>query len=175
MKFLEVEELLSLLRERLGDSFKNGEIRSWTSGVKKVECRELWVEIDPRALPDFVKILMELDETPHAMVASAEDLGEEIAVLYHLAIYGGDFNREIQINVRVKVPKENPRLPCISHLIPGALITEQEKEEMIGVIYEDLPERRHVFLADDFPEGIYPWRRDEKGPDSLVRKLNEVR
>jgi len=173
MRILEPEEVLSLAKERLGEDFLSGEIKSWFSGVKRIECKELWLEIRPNALPKFVLMLKELDETPHSMVASAEDLGGEIQVIYHLAIYGGSFNRELQINVKVRVPKEDPRLPSISHIIPGALLTEQEKEEMIGVIYEDLPERRHVFLADDFPEGIYPWRKDEKGPQSLVRKVNE--
>ncbi|MBC7331755.1 MAG: NADH-quinone oxidoreductase subunit C [Synergistetes bacterium] len=173
MRILEPEEIISLAKERLGDEFLGGEVRSWTAGVRKVECRELWVEVKASALPKFVSLLKELDEAPHSMVASAEDIGEEIQVIYHLAIYGGSFNRELQINVKVRVPKSDPRLPSISHIIPGALLTEQEKEEMIGVVYEGLPEKRHVFLADDFPEGIYPWRKDEKGPQSLVRKVNE--
>lgn len=173
MKILGPEEIISLAKERLREDFISGEIKSWSSGVKKVECKELWFEVKPSALPKFVSMLKELDEYPHSMVASAEDVGEDIQVIYHLAIYGGEFNRELQINVKVRVPKSDPRLPSISHIIPGALITEQEKEEMIGVVYENLPERKHVFLADDFPEGIYPWRKDEKGPQSLVRKVNE--
>ncbi|MCS7232523.1 MAG: NADH-quinone oxidoreductase subunit C [Synergistetes bacterium] len=173
MKILEAKEIISLVKERLGEDFINGEIKTWNAGVKKLENKEIWLEIKPFALPRFVSILKELDEYPHSMVASAEDIGEDIQVIYHFAIYGGEFSRELQINVKVKVPKSDPRLPSISHLIPGALITEQEKEEMIGVVYENLPERKHVFLADDFPEGIYPWRKDEKGPQSLIRKVNE--
>lgn len=173
MRLLTPEEILSLAKERIGDNFINGDIKRWTAGVKKVECKELWIEMKAEALPDFVMLLKELDDSPHSMAASAEDLGEEIAVIYHVSIYSGEFNREIQINVKVKVPKSNPRLPSISHLIPGALVTEQEKEEMIGVVYDNLPERRRVFLADDFPHEIYPWRKDEKGPQPLVRKVNE--
>ncbi len=173
MRILDVQEMMSFFKEKLGENLISCELRSWTAGLKKVECKEIWLEIKPNVLPDFVKLLKELDEAPHSLVASAEDLGDDIAVIYHLSVYSGEFNREIQINVRVKVPKSDPRLPSISHLIPGALITEQEKEEMIGVIYEDLPERRHVFIADDFPRDIYPWRKDEKGPQSLIRKVNE--
>jgi hypothetical protein len=30
-----------------------------------------------------------------------------------------------------------------------------------------------VFVADDIPQGIFPWRRDETGPAKLVRNLHE--
>jgi membrane-bound hydrogenase subunit beta len=34
---------------------------------------------------------------------------------------------------------------------------------MIGVIVDGIPDGRRIFLPDDFPEEVYPWRKDEKG------------
>jgi len=46
---------------------------------------------------------------------------------------------------------------------------------MLGVTIKGIPDSRRVFLTDDFPEGVYPWRKDEKGPRKLIRNLHEVK
>ena len=39
----------------------------------------------------------------------------------------------------------------------------RENQEFLGIIFEGIPDPRRLFLPDDFPEGIYPLRLDEKG------------
>ena len=34
---------------------------------------------------------------------------------------------------------------------------------MTGADVRGLKDKRHLFLTPDFPEGVYPWRRDETG------------
>ena len=38
------------------------------------------------------------------------------------------------------------------------------RQEMMGVEVVGIPDNRRLFLPEDFPEGIYPWRTDEKRP-----------
>jgi membrane-bound hydrogenase subunit beta len=60
--------------------------------------------------------------------------------------------------------------------MPGATFTEREKQEMLGIEVVGIPDPRRLFLPDDFPEGVYPWRKDEKGiPDSMIKNLWEVK
>ncbi len=38
---------------------------------------------------------------------------------------------------------------------------------MVGI-----PDNRRLFLPEDFPEGVYPWRTDDKGiPKDMLRVL----
>ena len=46
---------------------------------------------------------------------------------------------------------------------------------MLGVKIIGIPDSRRLFLPDDFPEGVYPWRRDETGPEKMYKNLHEVK
>ena len=46
---------------------------------------------------------------------------------------------------------------------------------MLGVVVEGIPDGRRLFLPEDFPKGVYPWRRDEKDLKKLYRNLHEVK
>ena len=58
-------------------------------------------------------------------------------------------------------------------MIPGALISERELQEMLGVKIKGIPDSRRLFLPKEIPRGVYPWRRDSKGLGKLVRNLNK--
>ena len=73
------------------------------------------------------------------------------------------------------LPKTKPEIDTISDLIPGALIAEQEKQEMLGIKVKNIPQDRRSFISDDFPKDVYPWRKDETGPKKMVRNLHEVK
>jgi membrane-bound hydrogenase subunit beta len=60
-------------------------------------------------------------------------------------------------------------------MIPGALFSEREKQEFFGITVKDIPDGRRLFLPEDFPQGVYPWRKDETGiPPEMIRNLWEV-
>ncbi len=91
-------------------------------------------------------------------------------------LYYGKHLQEISLNVGVEVPKSKPEIETICDWIPGALITEREKQEMLGVKIIGIPDSRRLFLPDDFPENVYPWRKDEqtkKEIEKLYKNLHE--
>jgi membrane-bound hydrogenase subunit beta len=45
------------------------------------------------------------------------------------------------------------------------------QELSLGVEVVDIPDGRRLFLPDDFPDGVYPWRTDETGPQDMLRVL----
>lgn len=73
----------------------------------------------------------------------------------------------------VQIPKSDPKVPTITDMIPGALFTERETQEMMGVVVENIPDQRRLFLPDDFPIGVYPWRKDETGPEKMLHVLDK--
>ena len=129
------------------------------------------MKIETGILHDAVAELISID-FPHLGVISAVDMIEEIDVLYHMTVFFGSKGSEITVSFIVSVPKEDPVVPTISDLIPGAVYSEREKQELMGIIVDGIPDQRGLFLPDDFPEGIYPWRKDDAGiRDDMVKDL----
>jgi len=51
-------------------------------------------------------------------------------------------------------------VPSITEIIPGANWAEREFRDAVGVHPEGHPDPRRLLLADDWPEGMFPLRRD---------------
>ncbi len=58
------------------------------------------------------------------------------------------------------VSEEDLKIESITDIIPGANWAEREFRDAIGVHPEGHPDPRRLLLADDWPEGVYPLRRD---------------
>jgi membrane-bound hydrogenase subunit beta len=170
------EALIEKFKSKFGELIKDSRIEVRAEGVKKKKFNLLWVRIDRKIFRDSVRFLTELSPYPHLAVVSGVDLGESIELIYHFSIYYGEHFKEISVNLSVELPKSDLHIPSICDIIPGALITEREKQEMLGVIVDNIPDSRRVFLPDDFPEGIYPWRKDDKGiSESMIKNLSEAK
>ncbi len=159
---------------RFGGQVTNVRVVEWGEGAKKVPKRSVWMTIPRDTIVDAVRELTTID-FPHLGVISAVDTGDQIELLYHMQIFFGGEHEEIEITFTVPVPKNDPHIPTISGIIPGAVYTEREKQDMIGVIVDGIPDNRRIFLPADFPENVYPWRKDEKGiPDTMIKELWKV-
>ncbi len=135
--------------------------------------RRVWFTVDKNQLKNAVRHLCKIAEHPHFSVISGYDIGKHLEMIYHFSInYASDMG-EILISMKVRVSKDDPVLPTITDLIPGALISEREMQEMLGVSIKGIPDSRRVFLHAGFPRGVFPWRRDETGPQKLVRNLHK--
>ena len=173
-KHLSPEEIVDLFTAAFGDGVKSAEIRGSSEGVKKETTKEVWIRIDRALLINAIERLIELDY-PHLGVISGSDDGEEIELLYHLFIYYGEHLGETAVILGVSLPKSDPTVPTITGLIPGALTSEREKQEMLGVTVVGIPDSRRIFLPDDFPVGVHPWRKDDKGiPAEMIKDLSET-
>ena len=190
-KLLEPQEILAALQEAAGEAWIGGRTAGWTERAKAAaeapaegaeeapapapapapEFRQVWVDVKREGLRPAVEKLIAI-HFPHFVVIAAEDRGEEIVLPYVFRIYHGKRHAEVMVTVSVHLPKAEPTVPSICDLIPGVLISEREKQEMMGVVVEGIPDGRRMFLPDDFPEGVYPWRKDETAPkEPMVRDL----
>jgi Ni,Fe-hydrogenase III component G len=193
-KLLEPQEILSALQEATGEAWLGGRTAGWTERAKPApeapaegaegavaaapaapapapEFRQVWVDVKREGLRPAVEKLIAI-HFPHFVVIAAEDRGEEIVLPYVFRLYHGKRHAEVLVTVSVHLPKAEPTVPSICDLVPGVLISEREKQEMMGVVVEGIPDGRRMFLPDDFPEGVYPWRKDETAPKApMVRDL----
>ncbi len=60
--------------------------------------------------------------------------------------------------LKVRTPREDPRVPSVSALWPSALWQERETYDMLGIRFEGHPDLRRIYLWDEF-EG-HPLRKD---------------
>ena len=173
-KKLSPEEVVKYFKDEFKTKIKDVQIRKKAAGSKKKESYSIWMKIDKSIFKPFVKHLCDL-QFPHLAVTSGNDLGKTIELIYHFTLNYGTRFGEIVLNVSVELPKSKPEIETICDYIPGALVTEREKQEMLGVKIIGIPDSRRLFLPDDFPEGMYPWRRDETGPEKMYKNLHEVK
>ena len=173
-KHLDAKGLVKYFKDEFKTKILSADIKKRTEGSKKNEIYNIWMKIDKSIFKNVIKHLCEY-QYPHLAVVSGNDYPKTIELIYHFSLdYGIDRN-EISLNISVEVPKSKPEIETICDWIPGALITEREKQEMLGVKIIGIPDNRRLFLPDDFPEGVYPWRKNEKGMEKFIRNLHEVK
>ena len=93
------------------------------------------------------------------VIATGIDSEDCFEVLYHFS------NDETGTVVTVKAfirDREHPAIESVTPLIPGAEWIEREIHDILGIEIKNHPNMRRLILADDWPEGVYPLRKDVK-------------
>jgi membrane-bound hydrogenase subunit beta len=168
MKILTPEEIVESFKSALGNNLSDSKIYQTEVAVKKNLFTSISLYVKPEGFINAVKHICELQEYPHLIVISPGDRGDIVELIYHITIYYGQHLKEISLLLSVSLPKNNLKIPDI---IPGAIYAEREVQEMMGVEVVGIPDNRRLFLPDDFPEGVCPWRQDETGPEKMLRVL----
>lgn len=118
--------------------------------------RRIFIKVDKKDLVEAIGFLKKNFNFCHLSTISGVDLGENFEVLYHLA------NENCSLTVRTLTPRNDPKVPSITGVIPGATIYEREIHDMFGIVVEGHPNLTRLVLPDDWPEGEYPLRKDWK-------------
>ena len=171
MEKLSPKEIIDSFKKELGSGFIDGQAYEREVAVKKNLYRRIWLYVKREALREAVQHLSRIQEYPHLVIISSSDLGDDVELIYHFTIYYGFHLEEISVGIRVTLSKKDMKVPTITDLIPGAIFPERETQEMMGVEVTDIPDGRRLFLVGDMPEGVYPWRKDETGPEKYLRVL----
>jgi NADH-quinone oxidoreductase subunit C len=124
----------------------------------------------PAHVPFVVKSLMDRGYTFVTSVHGVDYYPEEprLGVLYELL----DMHEVDRISVKARVSVEDPRLPTIVDLFPGADWDEREVYDLFGVVFDGHPDLRRILMPEDF-EG-HPQRRDYPiGGEPVLFTYNE--
>lgn len=83
-----------------------------------------------------------------------------------------DMFRVDRICIKTRVPLDDPRVPSVCDLWPGANHQEREIYDLFGVIFEGHPDLRRILMPEDY-QG-HPQRRDfPVGGEPVIFTYNE--
>jgi NADH-quinone oxidoreductase subunit D len=103
---------------------------------------------------DVVNAMIAADDQTSIVAITGLDLGVNLGVYYHFRNQSGYYT------VNVEVPKDNPHIETISDIIPGANFAEMEGYDLFGIVFDNHPSPGRLVLSENWPEGIYPLRKD---------------
>ncbi len=129
--------------------------------------RRIFIHTKPEILHQAVYYLVNELNFNRLTTITGLDLKNEFEVIYHL----NDGNNELSL--RAKIPRDNPTVPTITDIIPGATLYERELNDFFGIVAEGHPDLKKVMLPDNWPEGVYPLRK-EWTIEKLREKLDKL-
>ena len=162
MNLLAPQEIAEVLQAAAGAGFVSARCTEWAEGIKGRKSKQVWLKIARESLVSTLKRLVEI-QYPHVSVIAFCDTGAQVDLMYHFHVYWGIPHEEVLVTLTVSLDKTDLKVPTITGVIPGALTSEREKQEMLGIEVVGIPDSRRLFLPEDFPPGVYPWRKDETG------------
>ncbi|MEM0320240.1 MAG: NADH-quinone oxidoreductase subunit C [Candidatus Nezhaarchaeales archaeon] len=136
--------------------------------MKIQRARRVFITVDRLTYKEVVKCLRDNIGVTHVATITGVDAIDRFEVIPHFSFRG------VVISVKGLVPKDNPEIDTISDVIPGAFFYEKEVHEMFGINIKGHPDLSHLELPDDWPEGLYPLRKDVD-LQTLISKITKER
>ena len=147
---MNVEEILTLAE---------GVVQSWDWATEVSRPRPDRLDVKVKDIKQLLPIIVGLrvKRLGYLSAIVGVDLGaeaNEMEVLYYFC------PESAVIALRVRVPRQGATLQSLCDVIPSAEVFERELREMFGIEIIGLHTTDHLYLPDDWPDGIYPLRRD---------------
>lgn len=89
--------------------------------------------------------------------ASGMQTVQGFEIIYHFSF---DKTGEIYSLRVIITDKKNPEIDSVTPIFPGAEWIEREMWELLGINFKGHPNLKRLLLADDWPQGNYPMRRE---------------
>jgi Ni,Fe-hydrogenase III component G len=122
--------------------------------------KRIYMKVEPGKAAEVVEYLFSKYKCKFC-TATGIDMREGIEIIYHLARE----DKNMVVNVKTLVPYSKLEIESIGKKIPAFRWIEREINEMLGVTFKGHPDMRRLLLADSFPMGKYPLRKDFKHSD----------
>jgi Ni,Fe-hydrogenase III large subunit/Ni,Fe-hydrogenase III component G len=144
------------LRARFGPSILD---ESWQAPD------QVTVTVSLNDLPDVVQMLYYGQGGWLASVAANDErpLNGQFAIYYILSVEGkGEAPKaeKAYVVVCARIPAHRPEFPSVTPRVPAAIWYEREVRDMFGLQPVGLPDERRLVLPDDWPDDLYPLRKD---------------
>ncbi len=124
------------------------------------------IRIRPADLTEVLRVLHDDPAFEFVIIAdlAGVDTGEAMQVVYHLwSSKTADWLRIIADGLS----REDPRVPSITGLWPGAEWMEREAYDMFGIVFEGNRDLRRIYMPPDYQS--FPLRKDFFLPDDAAR------
>ena len=143
---MEKEKAIQKLKKNFADKIINWKDRS---------AKRIYVDVRPDDIPEMSKYLFK-DLKARFVTASGVDMPKAIEIIYHFSFDKGS----LIISLRTAIAKPDLAIESITPIIKGAEWIEREIWELLGVNFKNHPNLKRLLMAEDWPEGVYPLRRE---------------
>ena len=151
---LSPEGVIKILRSRFGNVIK---------GVRTISKNQVVVDVGREDLPRVVLYLLKEAGMPEAQLSTVIGIDETPIKGFLSVTYWVSSNAEsgdVWVGVRAYLRPDDPTIESITPKHPGANWYERENRDLLGIVPKNHPDPRRLILPDDFPEGVYPLRKD---------------
>lgn len=169
---MSMDQLEAYFKKHLGQGIHDLRREEIKKGIKRKPMKLIWFTVDRKYFRKAVMLVSQI-HIPHLSVTSGSDRGDFVELIYHFAVNYGHPGEEVSVNIKVHLPKDDLTIPTITDMVPGAITTEREKQEFLGITVKGIPDSRRLWLDEDFPRDRYPWRWDETGMESMSRYVHD--
>ena len=157
-----IKESLSMSEEKLGQHYLAALNEAFPGVVLDHAWQtkdQLTVTVKVNYLPEVVEFLYYKQGGWLSVLFGNDErkLNGHYAVYYVLSMEKGT---KCWITVRVEVDANKPEYPSVTPRVPAAVWGEREVRDMYGLIPVGLPDERRLVLPDDWPDELYPLRKD---------------
>ena len=127
---------------------------------------ETEIRIRPADLQEVMRILHDDPDLAFVLLAdlAGVDTGTTMQVVYHL---WSDKTPDWLRVIAEGLPREDPRIPTLTGLWPGAEWLERETYDMFGIIFEGNRDLRRIYMPPDYKS--FPLRKDFYLADDAAR------
>lgn len=143
---MERKEILERIKNELGEKMVAFSERSE---------RRYYIEIGPDDIPVATTLLFK-KLGARFQIATGIDTPDCIEILYHWAFDARNFI----VTLKTKLDRDAPEIESLASICVATEWIEREMWELLGIKFRNHPDMRHLLLADEWPHGKYPLRRD---------------
>ena len=142
------EEVLQDLKNKFQDDIID---------VFEKSAKRVYIGIRPEAITKMATYIFK-DLDARFNIASGVDVRHHMEILYHFTIE--EIN--LLISLRVILEKTKLEIDSLAPIFEAANWIEREINELLGIEFKGHPDMRRLLLPDEWPECVYPLRKDYK-------------
>jgi Ni,Fe-hydrogenase III large subunit/Ni,Fe-hydrogenase III component G len=118
---------------------------------------EIRIEVSPSHLPDACAMVVDRLGARLATMVGEDDRADSNAfrLSYVFAASPGTW-----ITIETAIDPDEAAFPSVTPVVPAAHWYEREVQDLLGLIPLGHPDPRRLVLHDDWPDGVYPLRKD---------------
>ncbi|HUW18329.1 MAG TPA: NADH-quinone oxidoreductase subunit C [Sedimentisphaerales bacterium] len=134
------------------------EIKNKVTAVEQTTDNRIYLPCEAQNAYAVSKFLFQ-DLACRFVIATCVDSDDCFEVLYHFSY------DQLGVVITVKAfirDRENPAIESITSFLPAAEWIEREMHDIMGIDFRNHPNLRRLILADDWPDGVYPERKQAR-------------
>ena len=142
------QEILQAFKERFPEQ---------VFGIQEKSTKRAYIQVKPSTIVAMAQFLFK-EIGARFNIASGVDARTHMEILYHFTVEDID----LVISLRVDLPKTKLEIDSLTSVFTAAQWIEREMHELLGINFVGHPDLKTLLLPEDWPEGVYPLRKDYK-------------